>query len=574
MQNLTEDPLSLKDLPLRRLSAILWVEPDILSSLSTLPQKHGFSDIQIPQVKQETPEEKISNKLSKLVLPMSLTKQINDTIKQMGMHLRDWKVFHRINLNFHDQEIRFDESVLEKVQLTSEGAVDYRKTAEELIRSDVMDVSKRYKLACLYCLEDYIPLFWKDLPAVNKDQFYTGWSRMANGFISLKYWWPHIIEGEESVLESLTRTYRREHITVQQYGFEFSVEKSNKCAAEYFFEKLTHGQKEESLIHATKALLLSRNSDRSYHSEHFPLIKVSEMLWYLLSQMNPDQKMGILQEHPCNVLKRFLIWPLQDHFCKVACIVFNYLPESDYDTVLKEMYKGKIRKADFYYQTLFEEFFQHIPYNFRKNFVSRQCESGSYLDRTLKMNDVEALRVTFRSVDAATKIELLSSELAFKRFHSFISREKRDVMEVCLREARLSKEDRERLEEAFIGYLTSTGVAEMKLKTRKFSKFTLFPDEVNAPTKRCSEGDDTLTESKAEVAAIDFGVRRDLENHKSINIHIGSQSSIESLRSPRPRSTFVISVKNFYMACDLVGLDWVKAHVCDPSNELVDRHVK
>ncbi|GBM44046.1 hypothetical protein AVEN_223170-1 [Araneus ventricosus] len=54
---------------------------------------------------------------------------------------------------------------------------------------------------------------------------------------------------------------------------------------------------------------------------------------------------------------------------------------------------------------------------------------------------------------------------------------------------------------------------------------------------------------QAELAAIDFGVRWVLENHKSINIHTESRSSIEALRSTRPRSALVIRVKeNFYMA--------------------------
>ncbi|GBM09187.1 hypothetical protein AVEN_226697-1 [Araneus ventricosus] len=78
---------------------------------------------------------------------------------------------------------------------------------------------------------------------------------------------------------------------------------------------------------------------------------------------------------------------------------------------------------------------------------------------------------------------------------------------------------------------------------------------------------------EAELVAIYFGVRWALENHKSINIHTDSQSSIKALRSAR--SAFVISVKkNFYMAGHLVGLDLVKAHVGDPGNELADRHAK
>ncbi|GBL62621.1 hypothetical protein AVEN_179691-1 [Araneus ventricosus] len=85
----------------------------------------------------------------------------------------------------------------------------------------------------------------------------------------------------------------------------------------------------------------------------------------------------------------------------------------------------------------------------------------------------------------------------------------------------------------------------------------------------------TNTVFQAELAAIDFGVRWALENRKSINIHTDSRSSIETLRSARPRSAFVISVKkNFYIVGDLVGLDWVKTHVGDTGNELEDRHSK
>ncbi|GBM58476.1 hypothetical protein AVEN_212737-1 [Araneus ventricosus] len=80
---------------------------------------------------------------------------------------------------------------------------------------------------------------------------------------------------------------------------------------------------------------------------------------------------------------------------------------------------------------------------------------------------------------------------------------------------------------------------------------------------------------QTQLAAIDFGVCWALENHKLINIHTDSRSSIEALRSARPRSAFIISVKkNFYMAGDLVGLEWVKVHAGDPGNKLTNHQAK
>ncbi|GBO32207.1 hypothetical protein AVEN_237630-1 [Araneus ventricosus] len=70
---------------------------------------------------------------------------------------------------------------------------------------------------------------------------------------------------------------------------------------------------------------------------------------------------------------------------------------------------------------------------------------------------------------------------------------------------------------------------------------------------------------QAELAAINFAVRWAQENGSKINIYTDSQSSIEALRSTRPRSAFVIEAKkNFYLAGNSVGLTWVKAHVGDP----------
>ncbi|GBM18465.1 hypothetical protein AVEN_66824-1 [Araneus ventricosus] len=101
-----------------------------------------------------------------------------------------------------------------------------------------------------------------------------------------------------------------------------------------------------------------------------------------------------------------------------------------------------------------------------------------------------------------------------------------------------------------------------------------FPKD-ETPDVYCFKLNKNYTVFLAELAAIDFGVRCALENHKSINIHTDSRSSIEALRSARPRSVFLISVKkNFYVPGDLVGLDWVKAHIGDPGNELAERHAK
>ncbi|GBM41688.1 hypothetical protein AVEN_46956-1 [Araneus ventricosus] len=472
--------LSLKDMATRRIVAVLFKESDILASVSNFRRKFLlWNEKKSLKVWEETVEDKVSDKISKLGLPKSLTKLLIDTAKPMGREIPGWKTLHeKYLLKSYKKGIHFDAPILERLCWTAAGALDYRKTAEELIRSDVIDVVGRYKIACLYCLEDWIPLIWNELPEEKKLYFYNGIHNLHLMIekLRLQFWWPYIIRGEQSKLDSFFR-YSRNPITFHRFAFQYSAAIRNKAAAEYFFQKLTQEEKESSLITTTKELLSFRN----WNSGKFPEEKVSEMLRYLLSVMTPDQQMRIFQERPSQVLECFLHWPLQDRFSEIADLTWNFLRESDYDSVLREMYE-RFKNSTYYFQMLFKEFFLSIPCDFRKRFVDRQCKSGSYFARILQLQDKEALETTFRYVDSATRAGLVFSELALAHFHSSISRGRWDVVAVCLREARLSKEDRERLR-------------EMRRKTRRWTGFFQFLDETDAPGKRCSE-DETPTEAK------------------------------------------------------------------------------
>ncbi|GBN69347.1 hypothetical protein AVEN_259015-1 [Araneus ventricosus] len=165
-----------------------------------------------------------------------------------------------------------------------------------------------------------------------------------------------------------------------------------------------------------------------------------------------------------------------------------------YDSVLWEIYES-FANSGYYFQTLFQELFLLIPRDFRKSFADIECEIDSYFAHILRLQNIKALEKTFRSVDSATRAGLVCSDLASEHFYSSISRGRWNVVEVCLREARISKEDGERLKEAFIGYLTSIELGEMKLKTRKWTRFFQFLEETDAPSKRFSE-DETTIEAK------------------------------------------------------------------------------
>ncbi|GBL94404.1 hypothetical protein AVEN_7376-1 [Araneus ventricosus] len=487
MAHLNYNPLSLKDMAIIRLADVLFKESNILASISNFHDKYPLN----VEDWRETVEDKLPDEISKLGLPKSLQKLVIDTAKPVGRQVGRWKQFHEKYLyDSHGEEIHFDVPILEKLRWTAAGAVDYRKTAEELVRSDDIDIVKRYKLACLYCMEDCIPLFWKELPKENK-KYFCGKEgpHLQSGGLGLEFWWPYIIEGQESKLDDLTRPYRSDQITFHQYAFQCSAKKGNKTAAEYFFQKLTREEKQHSLMSTTRAVLACQ------YTIQFPPEKISELLRYLISVMTPDQQMRFFLQEPHELLDCFTVWPSQDMISEIAYLIWDFLPERDRDTVLDMMYWSQSLEDSGHYCTiLFQEFFLRIPPDFWEGYVDRQCEFDSYFDNVLCAEDIKALEIFLKSLDAAAKARLVLSEPALKEFHDCISIGKWDVVEVCIREASLSQEDKKRLKEAFMGYLASIGVKEMTLKTRKWTRFFHLLDETNDPSKRCPK--ETPTETK------------------------------------------------------------------------------
>ncbi|GBL94867.1 hypothetical protein AVEN_197542-1 [Araneus ventricosus] len=489
------NPVSLKDMAIRRLVAVMFKESTILASISNYHSTFFPCDNYYEEVWREAVEDKLPDEISKLELPTSLRKLLIDIVRPMGRQIRLWKNFHEEYFHYHSgEDIHFDALILEKLQWTA-GVLDYRKTAEELIRSDVIDIVKRYRLACLYCMEDYIPMLWKELPEENKRHFYSKMDRrLQSGGMGLEFWWPYIIKGQESNLDDLTRSYRRDQITFHQYAFQCSAERGNKTAAEYFFQKFTHEEKDASLMSTTRGLLTHQYTTRNYADKEFPMDKFSELLSYLLCVMTPEQQMRIFQEQPCEVLEWFLEWPLQDIFSMIPDLIWDFLPEVYYEYVLCRIHE-QFKYSAHYYLKLLQEFFLRIPSEIWKNFVDSQCEFGSHFEWILNSEDIKPLEIFFKSLDDAARARLVFSEPALKAFHNCISIDKWDVVDLCLREASLSQEDRKRLKEAFTGYLTSIAGGAMKFKTRKWARFFHLLDETIDPSKRCSE-EEAQTEAR------------------------------------------------------------------------------
>ncbi|GBM67601.1 hypothetical protein AVEN_44749-1 [Araneus ventricosus] len=475
--------LSLKEIAMRKIIAGIYQESDILAPIGKFQFKLMCCN-EYHKRWRETVEENVKQKISKLVLPQSLKKQLNCIAKLMGFHLRDWKEFHECYL--FEFEEQFDIPVLEKMCWTTAGTVDYRKTAEELIRYGVVDIEKRYQLACLYCLEDFISVLWEELSEDIKRVFYNEDETSQILHPHLYRCWPYILKGEESKLDNLSRSHRNQ-FTFTHIVFEYSATTGNKTAAEYFFQKLTHEERESSLIRAARGVLADKNLlEASESCDSFPKENLPDVLCYLLSRLSPKQQMKIFKEKPSQVLRCFFYWPWQDLFLEIAELIWNFLPESHYDDLLKKI--GLIN-SEYLFPSLYQKFFIHSPRDFKKHFVDRECRVGSSLFSDIFFTeDSVTIEVIFRNIDVADRARLVFSERVFKLFKDFILRGEWHMVEAFLREATLSKEDRDRLKEDFTEFLRSNGQLSWWRK-RKFKRFFQFLDEpnVNLPEMKSSE---------------------------------------------------------------------------------------
>ncbi|GBN63645.1 hypothetical protein AVEN_80617-1 [Araneus ventricosus] len=429
--------LSLKQLALRRVAVLLWCDSDILASISKFPIQ-GYYTEECKKLWRETILDKVVDKVSKLELPKLLTKQVIDVVYPIGVEIRRWKESHEEIFIVSIEDI----NVLDWVKpcFTTAGTIDDKKTAEELLRCDALSVRHRYEVACFYCLEYYIPLLWEELPGEMKDHYQN-----KNNSSDLYFCWPHVLKGELSKLDYLWRIEDRKLTSFNQWAFEQSVEHDNKAAAEYFFVNLTHKEREASLMRSAHAVLANHDFDEEMFSG---------VVCYLLSVMTPEQQMEAIKAHPVHVLLCFWDLPLRDLFLENVGLIWTFLPPSGYGDLLSKM-ANRFSYSSHYFPKLFREFFMQSPLDFKKYFVVKESQFGilyacRFLYVFLESADSESIEVLFRNVDAADRVRLLFHRSVLEElFVKSILMNRWHMAEVCLREATLSKGDKERLKEIF-----------------------------------------------------------------------------------------------------------------------------
>ncbi|GFR21769.1 ANK_REP_REGION domain-containing protein [Trichonephila clavata] len=281
-------------------------------------------------------EEILKLKISNcLFLPKELRAVLSSLVKPIGIRIRHIIVCLYSNdyLPSHFMSI---------LSWTLLGTIDAKKTAETVLKDDNLPIDKRYEIACTYCLEDEILMLWKELPETNENDYLN----LRGPIYALRYfpiYWTYYMRVE---LNRLDRKIREEyHLRTNCYciGTLHACITFNQSGVEYFVGKMSVEEKERYFQSYFLTMECRVRTDSLGVHSNFSC----DIIYFLLSQMNENQRTSVFEKYSYDILKNFLKFPYGGIFLQVERSISKYLTV-DQMKALKKQYK---KKSKYFFKT-------------------------------------------------------------------------------------------------------------------------------------------------------------------------------------------------------------------------------
>ncbi|GFU92630.1 uncharacterized protein TNCV_4795581 [Trichonephila clavipes] len=318
----------LKFMTLTRVVTLLWSESDAQNSMAEY-----FLEADQTLEKWSSIEESLKLKIVNcLVLPnelkvvlSSLVTPIGDRIKNVIEHIygKDYLPRHFMGL----------------LSWTMLGIIDAKKTAEAVIKDENLPINKRYEIACTYCLKEEIQMLWSELPETNKnDYLYATGPMRALPYLPI-YWTYYMKEELNKLVEKIRVDNHRSTLSCHYSIILVAAIVYNQVAVEYFLGKLSVVEKEKffklffSYLDSFVTLVRNNYSPSNSYS--------CDVSYFLLSQMNANQRRSVFEKYAYHILRNFLEFPYRGMFWEIESVVQKYLT-LDQRKALERQYKETI----------------------------------------------------------------------------------------------------------------------------------------------------------------------------------------------------------------------------------------
>ena len=177
-------------------------------------------------------------------------------------------------------------------------------------------------------------------------------------------------------------------------------------------------------------------------------VKDTEVLYFLLTQMDDEQETEMFKCKPYDVLRCFLEWPFQSLCMEFANCMWDFLRINDYYYLLV-LTIDKIKYwKDWNYQKFFGKVWQKSPKSLKDFFI---CEftNGSLLSEVFQIKDKENFKLILKDATIEQKKRLIYSYSAQDFCQHLIIDDEWDLLETFTHECLPSEDELIKFKEEF-----------------------------------------------------------------------------------------------------------------------------
>lgn len=284
----------------------------------------------------------IRAKVSNFTLPEMLLEKVIGLMKPLSQQHHFWKCDH----HFIKRSFR----VINYFCWTSEGTIDWFRTAKKLVHLDDLGFMQKVLLACTYSLKDELLMLWRDASATER-------RNLVNPI-------PDTIEYNfiDMNIYLLKKWYDWLNSSTAPCPFVYSIFDT------YLFIPFQTSFLETCTLENVMKFIEERKTWWNSNGERSPFRMALEIMLF----------QNFMHAYPYEFLLLFLKWPLQILFNEMADQVWTCLQRENFLTLIENIsHKIESNWKDCDYVRILNDFWKNSPDNFKK-YVENHPFSGHY----------------------------------------------------------------------------------------------------------------------------------------------------------------------------------------------------
>ncbi|KAF8772990.1 uncharacterized protein LOC129984350 [Argiope bruennichi] len=392
-------------------AASVWYHEDVIERIRKSSSGRGRFD-QHKRVKMEI---KVNKNILTLPLTVSTQQRVENFSVFVGKGIEQWIQDHCF--------LTINSSVLSSLLCWNpKGVIDCIATAKNIICHE-KNLINCFRIACMYCLENYIFQLWDLIERQN-----LLYDIHVMECFELKFWISYIKHNMNVLMDEIQYIGNRDTLC---FAFNISVTNNNAVWTEHFLKKMTEDQICTIAYRKLKYIL------------EMPLAFNYKMIPLLSRYVNSEMFNELILNYPGIILLNFLQFPIIEDFLKIANKTRDVLTNEDFYLIIERM-------AHFLQEYGRNQTFENISQQFWKNstdhckiYVIQKCINGSFLNRlALLKHSSPIVQLIIQSSTTHQKKEMIFSYNGIIFFDSLIRKNRWGCFSMSIQEF-VGSEDRE-----------------------------------------------------------------------------------------------------------------------------------